>query len=156
MRATIAAHYPRPDHRLTDPLAAGIDQQAAARAQNAVAVLGRELDNLLAQDRDPATRLRPTAEQIKEARSRSDAMRPTAQRHRQQGQTRHKGGTESPARGDGPARRALAGRRCGPPDPPPSPASPNVSQAPSRPPPPQHQGRARPGTSPGARPVPPP
>ncbi|WP_329492919.1 hypothetical protein [Kitasatospora herbaricolor] len=73
VRATIAAHYPRPDHRLTDPLAAGIDQQAAARAQNAVAVLGRELDNLLAQDRDPATRLRPTAEQIKEARSRSDA-----------------------------------------------------------------------------------
>ncbi|GGV27085.1 hypothetical protein GCM10010495_48940 [Kitasatospora herbaricolor] len=73
VRATIAAHYPRPDHRLTDQLAAGIDNKAAARAQNAVAVLGRELDNLLAQDRDPATRLRPTAEQIKEARSRSDA-----------------------------------------------------------------------------------
>ncbi|MFE2912437.1 hypothetical protein ACFXI0_07770 [Kitasatospora indigofera] len=73
VRATIAAHYPRPDHSLSDQLAAGIDNQTAARAQNAVAVLGRELDNLLAQDRDPAARLRPTAEQIKEARSRSDA-----------------------------------------------------------------------------------
>ncbi|MER6400117.1 hypothetical protein ABT263_29350 [Kitasatospora sp. NPDC001603] len=75
VRASIAAHYPRPGHRLADQLAAGIDTQAVARAQNAVAVLGRELDDLLAQDRDPAARLRPTAEQITQARSRAAAAR---------------------------------------------------------------------------------
>ncbi|MFE2729189.1 hypothetical protein [Kitasatospora sp. NPDC059327] len=74
-RATIAAHYPRPDHRLADQVAAGIDDQAVARAQNAVLVLGRELDDLLAQDRNPARRLRPTAEQITQARTRYDAAR---------------------------------------------------------------------------------
>ncbi|MFE7525787.1 hypothetical protein ACFU7Y_08685 [Kitasatospora sp. NPDC057542] len=75
VRATIAAHYPRPDHRLVNQLAAGIDNQAVARAQNAVVVLGRELDDLLAQDRNPAIRVRPTAEQITQARSRCDAAR---------------------------------------------------------------------------------
>ncbi|MFJ6771776.1 hypothetical protein ACIQOV_12545 [Kitasatospora sp. NPDC091257] len=74
VRATIAAHYPRP-RRLADQLAAGIDNQAATRAQNAAAILGRELDDLLAQERDPAARLRPTAEQITWARSRSEAAR---------------------------------------------------------------------------------
>ncbi|MET9611694.1 hypothetical protein [Kitasatospora indigofera] len=75
VRATIAAHFPRPDHRLAAQLASGIDQQAVARAQNAVTVLGRELDDILARDRGPGTRLRPTVEQINEARSRSDAAR---------------------------------------------------------------------------------
>ncbi|MFF2619681.1 hypothetical protein [Kitasatospora sp. NPDC058046] len=75
VRATIAAHYPRPDHRLADRLADGIDNQAAPRVQNAVAVLGRELDDLLAQDRDPRAHLRPAAEQITQARSRRDAAR---------------------------------------------------------------------------------
>ncbi|MEE1828037.1 hypothetical protein PUR61_38550 [Streptomyces sp. BE20] len=75
VRATIAAYYPRPGHRLADQLAAGIDTQAVARAQNAVVVLGRELDDILARDRNPATRLRPSVEQITQAHSRSDAAR---------------------------------------------------------------------------------
>ncbi|MFD9066318.1 hypothetical protein ACFVZ3_32925 [Kitasatospora purpeofusca] len=75
VRATVAAHYPRPDHRLADRLAGGIDGQAVTRARNAVAALGRELDSLLAQDRDPAARLRPTAEEVTRARARSDAAR---------------------------------------------------------------------------------
>ncbi len=75
MRGAIAAHFPRPGHRLADQLAAGTDQQAVARAQNAADILGRELDDILARDRDPGTRLRPTAGQINEARSRADAAR---------------------------------------------------------------------------------
>ncbi|MEE1822220.1 hypothetical protein PUR61_08430 [Streptomyces sp. BE20] len=75
VRATVAAHFPRPGHRLGDQLAAGIDQEAVARARNAVAVLTRALDDLLAADRNPRAGLAPTAEQISEARSRADAAR---------------------------------------------------------------------------------
>ncbi|MFD5921716.1 hypothetical protein ACFVYP_33295 [Kitasatospora sp. NPDC058201] len=75
VRATVAAHFPRPGHRLGDQLAADIDQEAVARARNAVDVRTRALDDLLAADRNPRARLAPTAEQISEARSRADAAR---------------------------------------------------------------------------------
>ncbi|MEV7929047.1 hypothetical protein [Kitasatospora sp. NPDC088779] len=73
VRATIAAHFPRPDYRLRDILVGSIDHQAVTRAHNAVTVLVGALDDLLARDRDPGEHPRPTAEQITRARSRVDA-----------------------------------------------------------------------------------
>ncbi|MEU9133876.1 hypothetical protein AB0D08_38305 [Kitasatospora sp. NPDC048540] len=72
VRTAVAEHFPRPDHRLTDRLGYGTDLQALARAQDAMAHLGSELEDLSTLGRAGERHLRPTAARLEEARSRYD------------------------------------------------------------------------------------
>ncbi|MDH6115625.1 hypothetical protein P3T30_006609 [Kitasatospora sp. MAP12-9] len=153
VRRAIAAHFPG-RYRLEEQLTGNLDNQAIARAQQTHHVLGRELDQILAQERDPGARERPTAQQVAEAQSRTSSRRrpPAPGRRPAQGETRDGDGTQS-ATGGHEHRRPAPGRRPGPR--PPGRPPPGAHRPPGRrAPPPTHRPRRSPGPARGRGPAP--